>query len=133
MVKWSRDSRLFNKFIEKKSLPIFKGSRKDDIDSWFYALEESFEFLDLDDKEKLYIARSQLREGALNTFRQIKSNSPNMSWTDLKVALMDCFQPQDLQTKLRKDLTKLRQGKSLKEYIDKFSNIMNQIRNMGRG
>ena len=93
-------------------------------------MEESFVFLDLDNKDKLYIARSQLRESALNTFRQIISNSPNISWTELKVALMESYQPQDLQTKLRKDLTMLREGKSLKEYTDKFSNIMNQKRNL---
>ena len=113
-----------------KNFYHFSGKGEENIDDWFFALNKGFDMTQTGDDERLEIATCFLRDPAKQTYRSLVEKDKNMTYAQFTTAMTRNYQAADIQTKLRRKLDVLKQTRSFQEYDNKFTEIINQVRDM---
>ena len=116
---------------QKVEIPEFNGSMKENVVDWIFICEQCFRIAGTtNDYVKVATAGSRCRGVALSWYRGLAMRLPDMDWETLKTWLVRRFEPINKSQKLRCQLDALVQGKSIEEYVDKFSEISNRLTDM---
>lgn len=116
--------------------PKFHGSPRENILTWLFQVENIFQAKRVTDSDRLLYVSSLLADSALmwyqNLFQAIAEGShpPLRSWAQFVLLIRTAFQPPNQQLQLRNNLRNLRQSSSVQDYVFRFRNIVNQVRDM---
>ncbi|RNA43189.1 transposon Ty3-I Gag-Pol poly [Brachionus plicatilis] len=99
-----------------RNVPIFKGNKKEDLDNWFFKVEQSFENDGIGRDLWLKYANFYLDESALHNYRNIIEEFPQTDWDEF-----------DKKSRLRDQITNIKQTSNFDDYLNRFRNIAGQL------
>ena len=109
----------------------YNGSPDENVATWLSVFEESMDNRRISAHDRMGIAIELLGGTALQWFVNLKAKQQRpASWTDFKQQLLKHFQPANNQELLRQQLFRLRQDRSVHEYIQSFRVLTGQIEGM---
>ncbi len=119
--------------LKPNNLPKFYGDRNGSIEEWIFILDELFAQTNTTEERKTAYILPLHRKNALFEYRSLAKKFANyqrlVKWNDIKQHFRVVFNDEDVQRKLRKDLTELSNngGKSHEEYVDNFLKIKSRL------
>ncbi|XP_077232454.1 uncharacterized protein LOC143869781 [Tasmannia lanceolata] len=106
----------------KIDFPRFNG---DDPKAWAYRCEKSFDFNQIDVADKVQLASIHLEDKALQWFRWLEKTTGPVGWVEFVQALNTRFGPTAYEDSMG-ELKKLSQTSSVKQYQEKFEELVNR-------
>ncbi len=114
----------------KKSLTHFRGKTDEDVEGWIFVMERWFgkNYIHVDDQ--IDIAVDFLKDGALATYRAARelNHTNEITWQELKEVLLREKKPYDAIAINQEKLRRLRQTKSVGEYINEFNSLSYKVK-----
>ena len=109
-------------------MPIFTGEDNEDVYDWLETIEENLDIAnEYNDKNRIRVASSKMKGCAKLICRQVRTSLTKQTWTQFKIDLIKALQPPTLQTELRNEIEKLRQGTDMRVYIKEFLKLVAKI------
>ena len=113
------------------NIPIFSGSNpKDDLTSWLFLVNNSFELSNTPDDKKISSISTFLRGLALQTLISFRTERPDGSWGEFVALMKKNFISPNRDRNLRIQLRNLRQKDSFDAFLNEFLFLLNQISRM---
>ena len=114
--------------MDKSALWKFKNSLTQDIGDWIFTMERHFRrmqeiYANITDRHKVDCAVDYLRDSALSVYKDLENSNEEVTWEKLKKALKETFQPFDQDRLVEEKLKKLKQTKTVDEYISDFHDL----------
>ncbi|RNA22107.1 Transposon Ty3-I Gag-Pol poly [Brachionus plicatilis] len=110
-----------------RNVPIFKGNKNEDLDNWFFKVEQSFENDGIGRDLWLIYANFYLNESALHNYRNIIEEFPQTDWDEFVRKLSLFYIPKDKKSRLRDQITNIKQTSNFDDYLNRFRNIAGQL------
>lgn len=114
-----------------------KSGKKQDVSIWLWGLETYLRVMEIPVEKWVDVACAHLKGAALGWYRKLAMDvvwgTGNelavvfTSWTDFKTAIQAQFQVLNAERKARDELARLRQTRSVQEYVTKFRELMTQL------
>jgi hypothetical protein len=117
-------------------IPVYRGETKENVAAWLMQVETIFNAQQINDAAiRCYYASTGMKGAALHWYLQQMTIHGNIGvpwadWNAFKTAVTTAFQPPNYQQYLRKQLRKLRQTGSVRDYTTQFQDIVGQITDM---
>ena len=117
---WSRT-------IKMQSQSTFSGKEHENVENWLCLLKVNFELNRVPVDDWIAVAATYLRDGPLKLYIGKRPSLDMSDWKSFAVFMIDNYGTRNYTNVLLEKLTNLRQQGSLRNYIDKFVEIANQI------
>jgi hypothetical protein len=108
----------------KLNFPRYDGD--EDPTSWICRVEQFFDYQQTEDEEKLPLAAYHLEGAAQMWYQLFKEDEESPSWENLKTELYNRYGPTRMEDHFG-DLTKLRQGGSVRDYQVEFERLLSRV------
>ena len=104
-----------------QSQSTFSGKEHENVENWLCLLKVNFELNRVPVDDWIAVAATYLRDGPLKPYLDMSD------WKSFAVFMIEYYGTRNYTNVLLEKLTNLRQQGSLRNYIDKFVEIANQI------
>ena len=115
------------KYVKLDSqLPLLKGTLEEDIDDWFFTIENYSKTRNIKDERKLLVFTPLFRGNALQIVKSM-AREDNSSWAEFQRRMRQMHNPFSRQRQLRQKLRDCKLRNNFDEFIHNFRSIVNQI------
>jgi len=111
-------------------LTTFHGRPCENISDWLYYTNRVLIHTSHNDKEKVLLASSYLRDIAQQDYMLHEQAHANLTWSQFTEYLREKYTPKNHTTVVRRQLKSLRHLASVNEYYVSFRKLVNQLPNM---
>ena len=115
------------------SQPLFSGKKDENILNWLQITVTNMTVAKIEEDEKVLVASTYLREGALQVYTAMIKTTTNQRWLQFTAELKKAYMPANYETLLIRKLNKFKMTKSLQEYITEFNYMVNQTEDISEG
>jgi hypothetical protein len=114
------------------TLPKFGGHEKENVRAWTRHVHEIFEARGIEEEDQLRYLYECLSDGAYFWFsNRQQSENPIRTWRQFEEEVKTAFEAPTYQRDLRNQLRRIRQIRSVRDYVMQFRNIAGQIDDLG--
>ena len=107
-------------------LPILKGTQDDNIEDWFFTVENYSLTNDIPDSKKLTVFTPLIRGTYLQIVKNMSKNHTT-SWFEFKAEVKRMHDPKNKERLLRQELREIKMRGTLKDFVYKFRALSNEI------
>ena len=129
----SKSSNNDTKELSKKlqsTLTTFHGRTGENIGDWLFYTNRVMEHSSHNDREKILLASSYLRDIAQQDYILYEQTHKNITWDEFTHYLKNKYTPKNNTTIIRKQLKELKHLNSVNDYFVSFRKLVNQLPNM---